>query len=201
MNPIRFQCQSCSQPIEVDEEWAGKAVACPYCKSTVTAPAQTTLMDLDQIHTASPASITADPLAHATPDQAIPVVQSRNTVAVVALSLSVLLIVLFVTAAMIISPHQMEMENFQKMLQASDTSAKSQLQIFEDFTDQYGGTWPGWFIAFMVIQMITIPIFLAAAVCGIIGVRRRNRKNLAVISLAICSGMFFFFVTRVLFAL
>ncbi len=201
MNPIRFQCQSCSQPIEVDEEWAGKAVACPYCKATVTAPAQSTLMDLDQIHTASPVATATDPLAQATPDQVIPVVQSRNTVAVVALSLSILLIALFIAGAIIITPHQMEMEHFQEMYQESDKSTNSQMQIIKDFSDQYGGSLPGWFMIIAMIEVASIPIFIAAVVCGIIGVRRRYRKNLAVISLAICSGMFFFFVVGILFAL
>ena len=45
---------ACSQPIEVDEEWASRTVACPYCRKTVTAPAESTLTDLDQAPMASP---------------------------------------------------------------------------------------------------------------------------------------------------
>lgn len=37
---IQFPCASCQQPIEVDDAWADKAVACPYCRKVVTAPAQ-----------------------------------------------------------------------------------------------------------------------------------------------------------------
>jgi hypothetical protein len=37
---IRFSCPSCRQPIEVDDNWAGQTVACPYCRRVVTAPAQ-----------------------------------------------------------------------------------------------------------------------------------------------------------------
>jgi len=36
---IRFACPSCRQPIEVDDEWAGQSVGCPYCRKVVTAPA------------------------------------------------------------------------------------------------------------------------------------------------------------------
>lgn len=35
---IRFSCPSCRQPIEVDDNWGGQAVACPYCRRVVTAP-------------------------------------------------------------------------------------------------------------------------------------------------------------------
>jgi len=35
---IRFACPSCQQPIEVDDNWGGQSVACPYCRHVVTAP-------------------------------------------------------------------------------------------------------------------------------------------------------------------
>jgi hypothetical protein len=40
---IQFQCPGCNQPIEIDDDWASKPVACPYCRVTVTAPAESTL--------------------------------------------------------------------------------------------------------------------------------------------------------------
>lgn len=39
---IQFACPGCSQPIEVDDEIAGKSAACPYCQRVVTVPGQTT---------------------------------------------------------------------------------------------------------------------------------------------------------------
>ena len=39
--PIQFRCTSCSQPIEIDNEFAGQAVTCPYCEKVVTAPRPT----------------------------------------------------------------------------------------------------------------------------------------------------------------
>lgn len=35
---IRFNCPACQQPLEIDDGWAGQAVACPYCRRVVTAP-------------------------------------------------------------------------------------------------------------------------------------------------------------------
>lgn len=39
---IRFACPSCKQPIEVDDQWGGKSVGCPYCQNAVTAPTSST---------------------------------------------------------------------------------------------------------------------------------------------------------------
>ena len=90
---IRFQCSACTQPIEVDDEWARKAVACPYCRRTITAPGESTLGDMAQIPTAqlvygapgeSPAG---SPGLEAQPPSAP--VPHPNTIAVVALCLAI----------------------------------------------------------------------------------------------------------------
>ncbi len=36
--PIQFQCSTCGKPIEVDDEFAGQAVTCPYCRKVMNAP-------------------------------------------------------------------------------------------------------------------------------------------------------------------
>lgn len=40
---IQFPCPGCSQPIEVDGEFAGRQAQCPFCNRVVTVPAQSTL--------------------------------------------------------------------------------------------------------------------------------------------------------------
>jgi hypothetical protein len=40
--PIQFECSGCGQPIEVDDEHAGKSAACPYCQRVVTVPSAST---------------------------------------------------------------------------------------------------------------------------------------------------------------
>lgn len=37
---IQFPCPSCSQPIEVDDEYGGQAAACPYCRRVVNVPTE-----------------------------------------------------------------------------------------------------------------------------------------------------------------
>lgn len=39
---IQFACPSCREPIEIDDEWAGQAVSCPYCRHVVNAPTTST---------------------------------------------------------------------------------------------------------------------------------------------------------------
>jgi hypothetical protein len=40
---IQFQCPGCSQPIEVDDVYAGQTAACPYCRRVVNVPNESTL--------------------------------------------------------------------------------------------------------------------------------------------------------------
>ncbi len=39
---IQFLCKGCGQPIEVDDDLAGRAVKCPYCQQTTEAPTAST---------------------------------------------------------------------------------------------------------------------------------------------------------------
>lgn len=190
---IRFQCQSCSQPIEVDDEWACKTVACPFCSATINAPQQSTLTELEHIPTASPISVSSaeDHMSHlATTDQPV----QRNRVAMVSLVLTGLFIFMQIVGAMIVSPHNIEFIDLLEKYQASDQSADAQMKIFNDFVSHYGGEMPGWFIACLLIQLSAIPIFLAAMICAIIGIRRAHRRSLATTSLVICSGIIFMVV-------
>lgn len=41
--PIQFRCSGCGQPIEVDDEHAGKMAACPYCNRVVAVPLASSL--------------------------------------------------------------------------------------------------------------------------------------------------------------
>lgn len=40
---IQFRCPGCSQPIEVDDEFALRSAQCPYCRSVVAVPAISSL--------------------------------------------------------------------------------------------------------------------------------------------------------------
>lgn len=40
---IQFQCPGCSQPIEVDRQYASQSAQCPYCSRVITVPSFSTL--------------------------------------------------------------------------------------------------------------------------------------------------------------
>ena len=52
---IRFQCPSCHRPIEIEETWAGRSVACCYCDQVVEAPHESTWAPDEETPLASPA--------------------------------------------------------------------------------------------------------------------------------------------------
>ncbi len=52
---IQFQCSQCQQPIEVDDEYAGRSAACPYCRSVNTVPQESTYCP-DGVVSARPAT-------------------------------------------------------------------------------------------------------------------------------------------------
>src|SRR5262245_2960093 len=85
---IQFHCPGCGQPIEVDDEWASKLVACPYCRRTVSAPVQSTLDVREVVPSAKPVA-TSESAAPTTPSgwpgQAA---AGGNIVALVAFALS-----------------------------------------------------------------------------------------------------------------
>jgi hypothetical protein len=60
--PIQFTCSQCSQPIEVDDEHAGKTAACPFCQHLVTVPQESTFRP-EAATTARPATGAAAPRA------------------------------------------------------------------------------------------------------------------------------------------
>ena len=68
---IQFACPGCSQPIEVDDQIAGKSAACPYCQQVVTVPNQTTYRPAE-LHAAGPVQQGAPPSAAGPPPVAPP---------------------------------------------------------------------------------------------------------------------------------
>ena len=204
---IRFQCGNCSQPIEIDDQWASKAVACPYCRKTVTAPAESTLKDLADIPLADP--LTAAPSIG--PPPAIPhphamvAETSPNRIAVVAMALSSAMVLFIVLTGIVASSHQLEMEAMQKRiieLEKSEgtTSFSAAQQASAELLDEYGGMPPQWMMGLFVLYMCAGLTWIAALVCALVGMRRVRRRRLAIAALAMtavfpllfCCGGFLF---------
>jgi hypothetical protein len=189
---IRFQCGSCSQPIEVDDEWASKLVACPYCRKTVAAPAESALDDLSRIPAASPVA-GASPVAAVSPATTYAPIQPDvsaaappNHIATVALVLVILSAGFLVAWHVVLSQHQAELDPLVEAMSAGFAGiSKAQA----DFIDAHGGKLPGWYVAAIILQTVSGLTWIAAIVCGVIGVRRVRRRGLAVTSLVVAGGM------------
>ncbi len=180
---IRFHCPACSQPIEVDDEWAGRAVACPYCRKTVTAPSQSTLGDLSTIPTATPVGF-----AGAVPPAPYAYAPSSNPLAVVALVLASVTVGLFLTSAVIGSRHSLEFAEIQREMTASDKDA-SPMKAAMEYTRKHGGTLPGWLMAISFLSFGGMVTCVSGLICGLIALRHAARRALAIISVVACGGV------------
>ena len=164
---IRFQCGACSQPIEVDDEWAQRAVACPYCRKTITAPSESTLGDLSRIPMATPLMDVGSTVALPAPSSYAPPDSKANPLAVAAFILAAAMIILLLSGAMIVTSHALELEQLQKELQPMPgVDSGSQLRAVMEYIDAHGGQFPGWLVAVGVLQISSMAACAAAIVCG-----------------------------------
>lgn len=192
---IRFECSSCAQPIEVDGEWASRTVACPYCRNTITAPAESTLTDLTRSPMASPLVTGEAAPTHETPlYAAVSPAQHPNRIALVAFALACCLVALIVVTHLIVAPHRLEIEDFSKSVMSA-ASYSDVLEAQSEFLKARGGV-PSWMVAYVVLQVVGGPIWIAVIVCALIAIRRPQRRGFAVAALvmaglvpvAICCG-------------
>ncbi len=197
---IRFQCSSCSQPIEVDDEWASKAVACPYCRKTITAPGESTISDLDRIPTASPLVAGDAELSQPPPpsDPTVLLPYRPNRIALVAFALACVVVVIVFVAELVIAPHNLEIEEFANSI-SSAASFSERLDAQTEFFKARGGV-PPWMAAILVFTVIGGLTWIASVVCALIAIRRPQRRRFAAAALVItaliplffcCGGMIF----------
>ena len=204
---IRFHCASCSQPIEVDAEWALKAVSCPYCRKTVTAPAESQIDDVSRIPTATPAVKTDIPDAVSgtslSPDPqfgAAPVVGDvqHNGAAMAAFILACALLACIASSLIVYRSHGAEILGVQQRTEELVRQGKNSLASAQQaWLDYYDGEIPGWLMASSFLMMVALALWVGTLVCAIIGVLRPYRRGYAVFALGVvalspcflCGGM------------
>lgn len=96
---IRFACPSCRQPIEVDNEWAGQSVGCPYCRMVVTAPSASAWPE-SQVPVATPLGQPPESIPPPGYSGAVPPAPSAASAAPWALTLAITSALLSVFAAL-----------------------------------------------------------------------------------------------------
>ncbi len=129
---IQFNCPGCRQPVEVDDEWAGEHVSCPFCQRVVTAPAESTINTLQ--HDLPP---TARRLSPSGPGEVIAtgaVAPSRyNRLAVVGFGLSLAAILLLILGTILL-------QFFFEQLEPNLTVEEQQKKAMEIASDpEYAG--------------------------------------------------------------
>lgn len=179
---IRFLCAACSQPIEVDDGWASRLVACPYCRKTVTAPSQSTLTDFSAIPVASALGASRD--AVAVSGGSLPARSAgSNPLALVAFGLSCLMMALLAIFWITVSAHTLELADFEREFRQGAGDSASQLNAMMEYARRHGGQFPRWLIAAGLLQVAVLALCVAAATCGVLAVRHKPRRGLAIVAL------------------
>ena len=192
---IQFQCASCGEPIEIDAEWAGKPVACPYCRRTVLAPTESTF--------APPGVPAARPAVRGAAFEALDPAESAagpfdvrreasNSAAVWAIVLTCSALSCGLTAVVVLAPHLDELRPFIEMSE----SGKSFSEVNRAFVEQLEGAMPLWLLVSSLLALAAMGLWVVGLICGIVAVRRAPRRGLAIASLVLSALMALAFIPR-----
>ncbi len=170
---VQFVCPSCSNPIEIDDAWGGKQVACPYCHNTVTAPIESTYQPSAEIPMAQPGGYPPPaPLGY--PPQQVAPAKTGNAIAVWALVLSISWLVISIGTSMIAAP---------AMLEAfGDTEpSMSDMQRYTQEKVQ-GGEIEPWLLVLMAGGCTSLLVWVGGLVCAIIALTRPARRKMTIVA-------------------
>lgn len=187
---IRFQCAACSEPIEVDDQWARQVVRCPYCQRTVTAPGESTLPTGDLIPVASAVAarreaVPQDPVGAAGACPGYAPAPQTNRAAVTALVLVLASLALLLAAMGVVSQHTPEMEELSRIIQDASKKSGSPVGAMLKYMEEHGGRPPRWMATFIVLELSSMAAWLGTIVFGIVGLARPVRRGMAVAALVI----------------
>ena len=204
---IQFHCPGCRQPIEVDREWAERLVACPYCRQTVTAPAESDLELTEALPVArgladaAPGQAPTDapllgnavyagapagpgPVAAGVPPSSM---AAWNRVATLAMVFAFVALAFRLGAVGVLLTHADEMRAMQEAMQERANEVGLVNAALEQSQHQTADQL-GWMTAFTVLHMAAGMFILAAITCGILGLRSPLRRARATTAL-VMSGL------------
>lgn len=192
---IQFECMACHQPIEVDDEWAGKTVACPFCHSRVNAPAESQPFE-PVVPTASPVTPQASQLPQVSADPAFgqpaPALMqpARNRLAIIAAALAGIMLISLITMRSIQGAHIAELEKLNARMAALMKDGKGMMQASQtammEFLDANQGSVPAWMMAWYALMFFSGILWVATLVCALLGVRFPLHRRYAVGALVVC---------------
>ncbi len=189
---VRFLCNNCQQPIEIDDEWASKQVACPFCRKTVSAPAESTFVETQQVPVASPVRSlagVAEPRISTGPGAAEHGVAGRggsNRLATVAFALACCTMGMLAGHVIFQYLHAEEILEYIQEIQRLEASSESSFDAIMKYVKMHAGSLPSWLLILGLLDAVLLASFLGAVICGLIAIRRPAGRRLAWASLAIC---------------
>ena len=184
---LQFLCPSCGHPIEIDDEWSSQSVACPYCRNTVTAPAESNFVPPTTVPEARPFDL--DP----GPDRTVftpPSDDTRgNRAALLGFGLSCLWVVSYLMLGWWFEPQIAD-------LMGPDGDPRELQNYINEQMQQ--GTLPDWMRNFALVSLLTMVLWLAGLICSIVGMRCAARRRFSIAAFAIlalgplflCAGLF-----------
>lgn len=195
---IQFQCVSCRQPIEVDDDLASKIIACPYCRKTMTAPAESQLGDLaaipvgrtrepvgsrlDEVASDSAPSISAAQPPYHPGNASQPVyllmVPQRSGLAIAAAFLCGLAFIGVVYSGMISYHYRTELIDCAELLNDGDPFAG-----IRKCQAEYGSAMPTILFTFIITKFIVALFALSAVILGLIAQAAESRRQKMLASL------------------
>ncbi|RJP40604.1 MAG: hypothetical protein C4547_02565 [Phycisphaerales bacterium] len=200
---IRFSCPGCKQPLEVDDEWAGKLVACPFCRNTVTAPEESTLTADSDVPMATP--LARDGLGHtyagalaaehgATENEWTGGGQHRlpplprtigadapNALATIALVSIILAMGCTIGVKVLMAVH---MEEILGVAPDQDITVQEAMRRSQEYFSTFPP--PGWVIGVFLLMGAAGLCWLVAVIVGCIALSRPGRRTRAIVALSGC---------------
>jgi hypothetical protein len=186
---IQFYCSGCGQAIEVDDEFANRPIACPFCHATVEAPA-TSQLDRPAPATAAPLPTAAFPgAAPAAPGLygpgpgAAPGRSNPAWLCTVGM-LCGLGVPLVMVIWLLLVFNQPEVRNQIQALESQRADVQAQSAALAEQAKKWTEEYPG---ASLMISLTLVALVIGGLATSLAGlIRARTRRWQAVIGLLIC---------------
>lgn len=186
---IQFRCTGCGQAIEVDDPFANRMVACPYCQTTVQAPAAT---QVDAARPTANAAYPSMPMGRA--DGLTPLDAARTNVPIgpnpAWLCTLGLVCALMIPATLCLWTRlfmvQSETGALMQSLASQRSDQQAQAQAFREEITKWEQAHPASSVVLFVLLIGCVVIGFAASIAGLI--KARTRRWQAIVGLVLCGS-------------
>ncbi len=188
---IQFPCGACGQPVEIDDEWGGKTVACPFCHAQIIAPTESRLENEEEVPMAAAMQSSPPPFVPVPEVAYVPSVTpvGSNRLAIVAAVLAGVMMSSLIIHNRLMAPYFDDIRAMTERISELIGQGKGLMVAVQtaqlEFLEKIGDGVTGLVVASM-FQLFGGCVWLAAIICAIIAVRRPQHKRYAVAALVAC---------------